>query len=417
MKVKEKLRKVFSSKAFYIVFSLLASVTIWLYVGYVENPDVTVGVRGLKVVFLNKEFLNDRSLVVTKTNADTVSLWFQGKRNTVSALTNANIKVTADLSEIKSPGVYQIQYKEVYPIDINPDSLSVTGRSTDYITVNVDTLVKKDIQVRGSYNGGVAEGYQAEPMEITPGTITVSGPGEIVNRVSYALVTVLREKLSKTIEDSLPIALMDDSGRSVQSSQLQLSQESVKIKIPVVMVKNVPLTVKLSPGAGADTTNTVVTITPASIPVSGDAATLNSLNQIVLGTIDLTKFLTTANQTYKIALPNGTINLTGTAEALVNVAISGLDSRHVAATNIQVANTPSGYTATVVTTNVDVTLRGKADALPKLLPTNVRIVADLSELGASTGIYSVLGKIYVDGDSTGVGAIGDYKIAVMLTKT
>ncbi|WP_073075695.1 CdaR family protein [Sporobacter termitidis] len=415
--LKERMRKIFGSKVFYIVFSLLASMTIWLYVAYVENPNVTVSVRGIKVEFINEDYLTDRSLVITKTNYDTVSLNLLGRRNTVSQLTNSNIKITADLSVIKSAGVYRVPYTVTYPIDINPASVTITGRSSDNISVTADSLVTKDIQVRATYDGGVAEGYQAEPIEVKPDTISVSGPKEVVSKISNATVTVLRENISKTVEDDLPVMLVDENGRQVTSDKLVLSQKTVTVKIPVLKVKTVPLTVNLTPGAGADNTNTVCSITPSDISISGDSETLDSLNQIVLGTIDLSQFLTSTTQTFKIALPNGTTNLTGTTEATVSVTINGLDSKHVNATNIQVSNVTDGYTATVVTTSMDVVLRGKTAALTNIAPDNIRIVADLTELGATTGIYSVLAKVYVDGDSTGIGAVGEYKITVAMAKS
>lgn len=414
--VREKAHRIFGSRVFYMVFSILASVTIWLYVAYVENPDVSVNVQGVKIEFINEEFLNDKSLVVTKTDVETVSLRFTGRRNTVTSLTNENLKVTADLAGINSPGIYQLRYSIVYPLDINQQSLTENGRSNDFITVTVDTLASKDIPVRGIYNGGVAEGYQAEPLEITPNTITISGPMQTVAKVEAAQVTVMREKISKTVEDNLPITLLDDSGHTVPTDQLKLSHKTVNVKIPVVMVKTVPLTVKLMPGAGADETNSKVTVSPQTISLAGNAELLKNYNQVNLGTIDLSKFLNTTTQTFEIAIPNGMTNLTGSTKADVTVTISGLDSKHVSATNIQVANVPAGYIASTVTTTADVILRGKTEALGKVLPDNIRIVADLSELGDSTGIFSVLGKVYVDGDNGGVGAVGEYKISVLLTK-
>ena len=53
---------------------------------------------------------------------------------------------------------------------------------------------KKEIQIRGVYRGGVAEGYQAEPIEMTPDIVTITGPKEEIDRVSYALVTVFKRK-------------------------------------------------------------------------------------------------------------------------------------------------------------------------------------------------------------------------------
>lgn len=414
---RDKIKKAFGSRTFYIIFSLLASFTIWLYIAYVENPDTPVSINNIKVEFINKDYLTDRSLVITKISPDTVSLRILGRRNAVSMLSNSNIKLTANLTEIKSAGEYKIPYSITYPPDINASSLIITRRSTVYITVTVDSLVSKEVPVKAIYEGGVAEGYQAEPAEVTPGTVTVSGPRNTVSKVAYAAVTVQRQNISKTVEEELQLALYDEDGKKIEDEALVLSQETAHVTIPVVMVKTVPLTVNLAPGASADQTNTIWTITPAEISLSGDAETLNSLNHILLGTIDLSQFLLSTTQTFKIAIPNGTVNLTGETEARVDVTINGLDSKHVNATNIQVINVANGYTANVITTSLDVLLRGKSAALDAILPENIRVTADLSDLGASTGIFSVLAKINVDGDTTGVGAIGEYRITVEILQS
>lgn len=415
MMLRDKFRKIFGSRSFYIVFSVLASVTIWLYVAYIENPDVSINIRGIRIEYLNKDYLTDRKLVISSPKADTVALKIMGKRNTVSKLTSTNISVSVDLSEIKSAGSYQLAYTVNYPIDVNPADLTVTSRSVDLISMTVDTLIKKDIPVHGTYDGGVAEGYQAEPIEISPDIITVSGPKAEVSKVSYAWVSVLRQNIIKNIEDDLPFVLMDEDGHEVSSDMLTFSQNTVRVKIPVVMVKTIPLTVNLTPGAGADETNSVCMVTPSSITVSGDSETIKSLNQIVLGTIDLSSFLTGTTQTFSIALPNNTNNLTGAKEATVTVNITGLDAQHTSVTNIQASNITEGYSATVITKSLDILLRGKTEALGKVMPSQIRVVADLSGLGATTGTFTVLAKVYVDGDST-VGAVGEYKVTVKISK-
>jgi YbbR domain-containing protein len=411
-----KVKKILGSKAFYIVFSILSSITIWMYVEYVENPDMFVTLRGIKVELLNQDYLTDRGLVVTEINPDSVSARFTGKREIISQLTNANITVTADLSEIKTTGIYPLRYTFNFPIEASITPPQVSNKSVDFIAVTVDDLSKKDIPLRGTFAGSVSDGYQAEPIELTPSVLTVSGPQSVLSKISYAWVSVDRDNISKTIDENLPFTLMDDSGHEVVSDKLTFSQDTVKVKIPVVMVKDVPLTVNLTPGAGADETNTVWTVTPSSISLSGDAETLGSLNQITLGTIDLSQFLTTTDQTFKIALPNGTTNLTGITEATVHVAVSGLDSRHFSATNIKVTNVPAGYTATVLTTSADILLRGKTVALNSIAPENIRVEADLSDLGTTTGYRSFLAKVTIDGDIKDVGAVGEYKVVVNITK-
>jgi len=410
--VKETLSKAFSSRIFYIIFSLLASFAIWLYVAYAENPDVSTGISGIRVELRNADYLTDRGLVVTYVSSDTLSLRFLGKRNVVSILSRDNVTASVDLSEIKRAGTYTLPYKVNYPINVAESSVSVTARSADTIVVIVDNLVKKDIPVRGVYDGGVAQGYRAEPMEISPSVITVSGPQEIISRIDHAWVNILRENISKTVDETVGVVLMDENGEEVRSEFVTLSQDTVEVIIPVVMVKDVPLTVNLTPGAGADERNTLVTISPSYVTLSGDAETLNALNQIVLGTIDLKSFALSTSQKFSIAIPNNTQNLTGTMEATVSVTVEGLETRRIQTTNIQTTNETEGYHYAIITQSLDVLLRGEGDDLEDVDPANVRVVADLSALGNTIGTYTVPAKVYVDGKDS-VGAVGSYTVTVI----
>ncbi len=75
--------------------------------------------------------------------------------------------------------------------------------------MTVDTQIKKDIPVRGTYDGGVAEGYQAEPIE----SVRISNGFRSESRsikVSYALVSVLRENITKNVDDDFRYPLDDD---------------------------------------------------------------------------------------------------------------------------------------------------------------------------------------------------------------
>ena len=161
----------------------------------------------------------------------------------------------------------------------------------------------------------------------------------------------------------------------MRSENVTLSQSTVEVIIPVVMVKDVPLTVNLTPGAGADRRNTVLSISPSYITLSGDAETLNALNQIVLGTIDLKSFALSTSQNFSIAIPNNTQNLTGTVEATVTIFVEGLETRRVQTTNIQTTNETEGYNYAIITQSLEVLLRGVANDLEEVEPVNVRVVA------------------------------------------
>ena len=415
MKLRRAIHNVFESRIFYIAFSILAAVTIWLYVAYIENPDESIPIRGIKVEYLNEDYVNDRGLVITDRSTDTVTIRFTGKRSVVTKLSNTNLTVTVDLANVKSTGVSTLSYDIVYPLDVNEAGLT-TSRNPEFIQISVDKLAQKEIDVKGTF-GSVAEGYQADTIEITPGVITVYGPEEVVSQIDHAWVNVARDNISKTVDEDLSFTLIDAEDHEVVSDMLTFSQDKVNVRIQVDMIKELPLEVLLTPGAGADETNTTYTVSPMTITISGDADILEDINKISLGPIDLASFATTTTEEFPIILPNGTKNLSNIATATVTITVSGLDTTHINVTNINANNLSQDHTASILTSSLDVQLRGLREELDQITESNIRIVADLSEYSETTGVFSVNAKVYIDGDFDSVGAIGTYKVTVSVTKT
>lgn len=416
MMIKETINNVLKSKAFYIVFSVLASIALWMYVSYIDNPDVTIPVSGIRVEFLGEDTLTDNNLIITGVDENAITLRFTGKRNDLSTLSNSNVTVSVDLSGTAVAGVagvHQLSYTVNYPDNISASDAVVTGASVDYITVTVEKLLEKTVPVKGSYEGEIVDGYQAEPLEFAPKTITVSGPETVISRVSYVWVSLERDNLSETVTEEVPVVLMDSDGNEISSDYLILSQDTIVVTLNIVMIKEIPLTVNLIEGAGATSENTIITISPASITVSGDPEALGELNHIVLGTIDLSN--TTNAETFSIVIPNEMTNLSGVTEATVTIEIKGLETKDFTSTNIQTANVPDGYSAEIITKSLKITVRGEALLLDTVSLSNIRIVADLSEIGDATGVFAVTAKIYIDG-FTDLGAVGEYTVTVSVTK-
>jgi YbbR domain-containing protein len=415
MRLRSAIRKVFASRAFFIVFSILASVTIWLYVSYIENPDVSKDIRGVKIVYVHEDYVTDRGLVITNRSTDTVTLKYTGKRGAIAQLSKDNMTVTVDLADITDKGIWQLTYTPNLPLEVSPTAVLLTSGTPSIIALTVDDLAQKEVPVKGAY-GSVAEGYTADAMEIDPNTITVYGPEQIGSQVDKAWVSVQLEDISKTVEEMMTFTLMDAAGHEVSSDMLTFSQDTVRVHIQVNMLKELPLEVLLTPAAGADETNTIRTISPVSIKVSGDAETLEEYNKITLGTVDLGSFLVTTTETFPILLPDGVTNLTGLTSATVTLSVTGLEWEQVTTTNVQQVNLPPGYTADILTNSLDIKMRGRAEELEWVSDADIRVVADLSDL-KTTGTFSVIAKVYVDGDFTSVGAIGVYKVTVSVSET
>ena len=78
--------------------------------------------------------------------------------------------------------------------------------------------------------------------------------------------------------------------------------------------------------------------------------------------------------------------------------------------NITMSPAPDGYTATLVTHVKEVVIRGKEEDLAAINASQIRIVADLSNV-TTTGMLSVPARVYLDASSA-VGVIGEYTVVV-----
>ena len=409
------IKKIASSRALYIVLACILSVILWLYVASYANTDMEAEFTGLEINYVGgDDILRDRKLLVTEKDQQSVSLTILGKRNVVSAIKKDEVQVSVDLTDIRSTGVYEKVYTVTFPDSVKEDAIIIVKRSPEYVTVNIDNLITKPVEVRGDFEGSVQDGYMQEPIVYEPATIMVSGPEEVVSHIACARVVLDRENLNRTVTGSVSYTLLDYEDKPVDTQELSMDVEEVKYTIPIVMVKDIVLTVDLIEGGGAKATNAVVEVKPNVLTVTGDAELIQGINQITLGAIDLAAFEQTYTVTYPIPLPNGAENLSGDKEAIVTVNIRGLAARHILTTKISFINVSDGYVANPITQYKEIVIRGPEEIIYLVAPDNVQLVADLSEYGNAVGRYSVPTTVYITGFSE-VGVVeGNYNVVVSL---
>ena len=408
------IEKITSSRTLLIIISCLAAIVLWLYVESVENIDADRTISGIPLNYIGEaDILADRQLIVMNKDAQTVDITLYGKRRDVYAINRDDISVSVDLTDIRSTGTVDRIYDITFSQDVNSKDIYILDKNPAYVTVEIDRMSSRQVEIRSESNITVAENYMAEPLEFSPSQITVSGPEEVINRIAYAKVLVERENLNKTVTSTLGYTLVDEDGAEVVSNELSASTDKVEVTIPVVMYKDVVLRAELIEGGGASESDAVVKIEPASITLSGDAELLSGLNQISLTSIDLASFDESMSGTYSIPIPNGLTNLSGTTEASVNVSLKNLAIKRIVASNIEFINVSEGYEATKVTQYLDVRVRGPQAIVDLINAYNIRIVGDLSQYGQAAGRYAVEAKVYIDGYSD-AGVVGEYTVVVSL---
>ncbi len=410
------MKKLYDSRAFWMIVSLLTSITLWVYVSSVDKQEITRTFRGVKVELEGEDILRDsRNMVVTDMDTNTVTVVLTGPRRIIGSWDSDSISAVIDVSTITRSAYTSKQYTISYPDGTDTSSISEDRRTPESINFMVSPLVSKTIQVRGSFDGQLAEGYTAEMPVFDPSTIVITGAETYIKDVSYAWVTFGEDDVDSTYTVETGFTLMDEGGMPLSNTGISFSTDVVTATLPVLVLKEVKLDVNIIEGAGATAANTKVTVEPSTLTLAGDSALLEGMNRIVLDTIDLTDFTSTFSDVYTIPLDNGLRNITGATEAKVTIEISGLTTKDFKVSNISYINNTQGFDATILSESLNVKLRGSEKSLSQVKAENIRAVADLTDFDESTGTYMAPVRIYIDG-FTDVGALGEYSVSIEIRK-
>lgn len=408
----KKKNKLLDSKVFWAVISLIASLFIWVYITGTQEEIITQSFNNVEVMLIGEDTLQaTRGYVVTNVSAETVSVKISGTRGNIGTLSASDVKAVIDVSLISSTGTLTQYYNLTYPDNVNEDAVSLVSSNPQTISFDVTKMSSKSVPVEAKFVGSTAENYIAGEVEFEPKTIKVSGPESMLEKIDHIYAEMGGDDLTMTRTAEIPIVLIDKDGNTMESEGLEFDVPTVTVTIPISMMKEVPLYVQCVYGAGATEENTVISIEPNKIMISGDTEIVSGINRIDLATIDLTDFSLTHQDTYLIPLPNGVENVTGVAQADVKIEITGVDTKVFTVTNISTRNLPSGYTLEEITTqSLEVRIRAPQDVLDQLQPSNLSAVADLSDITQSGDMFVPV-RIVVDG-FTDAGAVGEYNIGI-----
>ena len=145
--------------------------------------------------------------------------------------------------------------------------------------------------------------------------------------------------------------------------------------------------------------------------MAGEASTIDALQSVMIGVVDLSKIQESTTLPFQITLPDNLKNISGETSAEVNLELSGLTKKVTNTTSIEIINIPNGYNIDPVTNSLDIQIRGSEENVSQVLPQNVRAVVDLASTVLSPGQHTVTATILIDGVKE-VGAVGEYKVVV-----
>lgn len=418
MAAKEENKNPLTRKIITALVSIVVAFALWMYVVTVVGPEYKDTFRDIPVSFVGLSTLQEKGFMLIVEETPTVTLELSGNRSDLNKLSAANITVTVDLSKIERAGKNALNYNVSYPMNVSQESITVQNGSPAGIQVEIVKRITREIPVYVETVGTMPADYIKEKPQVEMETIRISGPEDVVEKISGAWIWVeLTEDSKSTVTGAYTYTLCDENKEPVDAKYIQVAGEeaqTITVTIPIKRVKEIPLVLNLVPGGGASIENTAVTIQPATIQISGSEAALEGLEMLELGTIDLGTITTDMEKTYTIVLPEGITNESGLQEATVTIGFPQLETKTFLITNVQTVNPPAGLTVTVKTQIVAVTIRGPKRELDKLTEADISVTVDCT--GAEVGSQRFEATVQVK-DNTAVGAIGEYDVLVLVEES
>lgn len=405
------------NKLIYALLSFVIALGLWFYVIAVVSPESEETFYNIPVVLQNENVLMEKGFMIATQEKPTVTLRLRGNRSDLNKLTNSDILLTVDMSKINRVGKQYLSIDTDFPGSFADNAFEVLSYAPDRISLDIVEWAMKEVDVKVEFTGTVPADYivYKDDYILDQNKVTVSGPKEIIDKITQAKVEVPLDNQISTISKDFTYTLCDAAGEPVETEQLTTDITEVNLTVKIQRVKDLQLIVNVTYGGGATENTTSIVFSQENIKVSGSEEALAALGDtLLLDTIDVSEILTEETREYDIVLPDGVDNLSGLSTVTVTVSFPELKTKELPISNITVENVPSGMVVKDIGTKVcNVTLRGSQWQIDNITAKDVEIRVDLSNATEGTELYKA--EIVVTNPSfPSVGAVSSYTIAVEL---
>lgn len=383
------------------LLSVLAAVLLWLYVVTVVAPEATFPISGIPISIDGSLVLEERNLIITAMDVDTVSLELRTARSNLSKLNAENIRVTADASRLKEPGEYTLSCSVDFPDTVRDSDVEILRKRPETVHITLTRIKNKTLTIQPVWNGDVKEGFVLETNRVTcdPEKVEITGPEEEIDKVVKAVATADISNMEETSIVTVPVILLDENDEEISFSDLTTVVGSqVNMTLPVLKTRELNLALDIKEGGGVMEKNTEITLEPSTIWVKGAADVIDALDDpLIIGELDLSTIADydEDEKIYPLELPVGVTNISGVDEIKAQIRVSGVKTDAVSVSDIRLENAPQGLKTEIPTKTVRVPIRGSTAQILEIKNNSdngIYILVDLSAYN-QTGAFSVTGKV------------------------
>lgn len=225
------------------ILCVLCAIALWLFVTYVEDPEMQLWLRNVPISYTGTTALQERSLVLLeREEPKTINIKVSGRRSVLQRLKQSDARAYVDYSSLTAKG----EYKLPFSVSLTKNDLEITKLSQESITCKIDNriTVEKEINITTS---GAEKLSVRDFAPLSSATVSVSGPESLLSNV-FANVHI---NLAEEAQETYTVFLTDQTGTRINNNLIQLKNNAVSVSatraVPIEIVpQNVPENVEIT---------------------------------------------------------------------------------------------------------------------------------------------------------------------------
>ena len=205
------------------VLCVLAAIVLWFYAVSTDTAIVDKSFTDIPVDIRNLDVLDSElGLSVISGYGYTVDLHVSGTKPDVNSLSISDITAYVDAGTINEAGEYSLQ------IHVSvPGGITVDGQSANYVELYVDKRSAVSVPVVVDPIYSIESSYKLGELEPSIETVRVTGPGEELDKIESAVVTLELGRISKSLTATGKLVLIDKSGSPISNPYVKMQTSEV----------------------------------------------------------------------------------------------------------------------------------------------------------------------------------------------
>ena len=367
------------------LLSLFFAILLWNSAVVDADPVRPVTYQNIPVTVVGYEQLVEKDLALLdsiSSYAKNVKVTVNINRSQISDYDETSIGIQLDLSKINGVGTHEIR--------LIPTSANVDKIEPSTITVEVDERAKRVIPVECEVVGTLPEGYHRGSLEVSPNAIQVAGAKSIVENIEKAYIRLDLTDRTESVNLPKEYTFIDSSGSAIDVSSLDVSIDSVVMKMSISPKKTLLISPTVLGQDGIKEGYQIADIVadPSTVVVTGDAELLEGLTSVQLEGIQIAagQYENVFMQDLKIQVPAG-ITILGVDTASVLVQIEEIMSeKEFENVDVKLRNVPEGLKPMDFSAQVNIKVIAPATVIDNIVANHITVYVDMTgaEAGSST---------------------------------